>query len=246
MQVFLSGVKQDYGAGELHFTDIYSGRGAWKGVPVSERVQVFDLMSMLMTKFNLPVFYQTSSAHFEASLIGRLDTKSSVWWDLKNTSHQALFLLLYVVFREIQKYNQEADSDVDFTYPFAAHVDEGLMKAGSEIAIPAWSEVYLDSKLEVAASNNCVGLQLADFAAFCISRVQWISAKQDPGKTLKEADRHILQTSGKLNCWNIDMLKIDPQNYSRDTYEWLLMKDRKAKVLNVKLKKPKLPKKNGA
>ena len=44
MSIFLRGVKEDFNADELHFTDIYSGRGVWKNVSVKKRIEIFDLI----------------------------------------------------------------------------------------------------------------------------------------------------------------------------------------------------------
>lgn len=65
LDIFYRGIRQDFGADELHFTDIYSGRGPWKGVDVDKRIEIFDLMLKIMRRFALPVIYQTSSESFE-------------------------------------------------------------------------------------------------------------------------------------------------------------------------------------
>ena len=61
MGMFLLGIRQDYGAEELHFADIYSGRGAWSGVAIEKRIEIFDLMADVFVKFDLPVIFQTVS-----------------------------------------------------------------------------------------------------------------------------------------------------------------------------------------
>ena len=62
MDMFLTGVRGDFGAEELHFTDVFSGKGPWRGVPVGQRIEIFDLMSGLMSSFALPVIHVTTSA----------------------------------------------------------------------------------------------------------------------------------------------------------------------------------------
>ena len=44
MDIFLRGVEEDYKAIELHFSDIYGGRGAFDGVPIGERFELIKLM----------------------------------------------------------------------------------------------------------------------------------------------------------------------------------------------------------
>ena len=44
LALLLFGIRQDYGAEELHFSEIYSGRGVWRGVAIEDRMKIFDLM----------------------------------------------------------------------------------------------------------------------------------------------------------------------------------------------------------
>ncbi len=233
LDIFLNGVKKDYGAEELHFTDIYSGRGVWKKVTVEDRIKVFDLMLMIMSKFRLPVFFQTSSETFEISKMAQLTSIEGEWWNLSNTSHQALLFLIHVIANELRTFRRESSTPPEFREPFEVIVDEGLMKPGAQAELPSWSDVVLDKKLIFSSSASCPGLQLADFAAFCISRAQWISARIDPGSRSTPADLHILDATGRLNIWNLPMLVVDRENYSRGSYEWAIMKDRKNKGLPV-------------
>ncbi|MFO1510002.1 MAG: hypothetical protein U1F31_09550 [Steroidobacteraceae bacterium] len=46
MSIFLDGIRSDFAADELHFTDIYGGRGAFKGVADK---RLFELMTAIFT-----------------------------------------------------------------------------------------------------------------------------------------------------------------------------------------------------
>ncbi len=46
MSIFLDGIRPDFAADELHFTDIYGGRGAFKGVADK---RLFELMTAIFT-----------------------------------------------------------------------------------------------------------------------------------------------------------------------------------------------------
>jgi hypothetical protein len=61
LERFIDGVLGDYGANELHFTDIYSGRGPYKGVSIDKRYELFDLMAGVFEAFRLPILNQTCS-----------------------------------------------------------------------------------------------------------------------------------------------------------------------------------------
>src|SRR6056297_4108637 len=62
MDTFLRGVADDYGANELHFTDIFGGRGVWKRVKLENRIEIFQLMSAFLSKkVPLPIVHVTTS-----------------------------------------------------------------------------------------------------------------------------------------------------------------------------------------
>tara|TARA_B110001469_G_C9424430_1_gene216173 strand:- start:154 stop:597 length:444 start_codon:yes stop_codon:yes gene_type:complete len=125
-------------------------------------------------------------------------------------------------------------SPKDFLEPFPTFIDEGLIKAGSIIELPEWKRTFKNQQIMSVRSVDNIGIQLADFAAFCIARSQWIMAKTDPGKLLTQADQHIFSCVSKFNAPNLAWFKVDPKNFSRDTYEFVLMRDRKNRGLKFK------------
>jgi hypothetical protein len=97
MSVFIEGVKSDYDASELHFTDIFSGRGTWKSVSVEERIEIFDLMGLILEKFQMPVFYQTWSKEFRndhKKMIADLKKLNFEFWKPQRIDHMGLMLLI--------------------------------------------------------------------------------------------------------------------------------------------------------
>ena len=65
MTIFIEGVKSEYGAKELHFTDIYSGRGIWKDVKLEGEIEIFDLMNLVLKSFNFQFFIKLWSTEFQ-------------------------------------------------------------------------------------------------------------------------------------------------------------------------------------
>src|SRR5436190_17053453 len=61
LDIFLEGIATDYAAKELHFADIYGGRGAFEKVPIDKRFELIDLMSTIFEEFQLPILFQTCS-----------------------------------------------------------------------------------------------------------------------------------------------------------------------------------------
>src|SRR3989442_9605087 len=64
LEIFLEGIGSDYAAQELHFADIYGGRGAFKDIPIEKRFELIDLMASIFEKFQLPILFQTCSPEF--------------------------------------------------------------------------------------------------------------------------------------------------------------------------------------
>jgi hypothetical protein len=63
MNIFLTGVRDEFGAEELHFTEIYSGNGPWKSISAGRRAELFDIMASLMSQFSFPIVHQTAIDH---------------------------------------------------------------------------------------------------------------------------------------------------------------------------------------
>ena len=231
VQIFLRGVKQDYGVDELHFSDVYSGKGRWKTVPVAERIEIFDLMTIVFERFKLPVIFQTVSQSMysdHARFFSRMMAKLGEFWDISSIPHFGLLSMCYQISKNFDYLKMEYPSD--FPRPLSAYVDEGLAKAGAEVKLPNWEHAIEGGKLTFQSSVDNPGLQLADFAAFSISRSQWIAAKQEKGEPIRDGDRHIMSISGKLNV-NLPRVEIDPADFSREDYERFLRWDRVAKGL---------------
>ena len=139
LKMFVNGVHGEYGAEELHFTEIYSGKGAFKNAPPEERIDIFDLMVKLFDNFQLPVIYQTMSHEFAEDHKEGLKELNELleWWDMNKSSHYGLLLLCW----RVSQFRREFETELPD--PFPAVVDEGLVKHGVEIALPAWGIRFL-------------------------------------------------------------------------------------------------------
>ena len=238
MSIVVNGVEQEFGAKELHCTDIYSGRGNWKGVAVAKRIQIFDALASILNGFELPVLFQTwssESANDHQQLISTLKMKDGSWWDLNDVSKFSLLRLCFLVaqeFNALQHNNRD-----DFNSPLNCYIDVvGKVKPNTKIELPNWGNVFANQQLNFVKSEDYLGIQLADFAAFCIARSQWILAKQEQGVAISEGDRHILMIAAKMNWRNAKEISVNPENFSRESYEFVIMRDRLEKKLPRKFK----------
>jgi len=234
MGMFLSGVKDEFGAEELHFSDIYSGRGLWRGVSVQKRVEIFDLMAGVFSAFGFPVFYQTASDDTykdwpDLNNISRLG--GSEFWDLSRPAHLGLLFLVTQVRDELL--TAKLSGALGRSEVFGIYVDEGIAKPGAKIEIPLQTKSSIADYLLFDSSLRCAGIQLADFAAFVIARTQWICANITGGKGVSNAEAHILKISEKLNLFNIKRVAVNARTFNKDAWEKVLTDDRRIKGLRV-------------
>ena len=225
LSVFVAGVRDEYGAQELHFPEIYGGRGVFKDVPIERRYELFGLMSDLLGAFQLPILFQTFSPEFATEMRQHeVWRRPSVgWFRTSNHEHMALLFLLCEVV-EFCKQEHAALPE-----PVEALIDEGLVKADSSIPVPQWTSVFRDGLLRSKKSHEEPFLQLADFAAFSIARTQWILASAER----KHRDAMFLQSLnvGQWHCVNTGKVLMNLMSDDRTAYEDLLVEDRLLKGL---------------
>lgn len=232
MDIFLAGVTSEFGVQELHFTDIYSGRGAWKGVAIAKRIEIFELMKGVVESRALPIVHQTVSEetfndHQES--FSRIKRVPGSWWNIKDVSHFGFLVLCSNISKHLRELS--AQHPQDFKLPLPTFVDEGIAKAGASIALPNWGNVIEGQKALFENSKDRPELQIADFAAFSISRTQWVMMQQELGKPVSRGDQEFLKTTSKFNILNLPRVAFSIDNISREGFEFVLSRDRLEKGL---------------
>jgi len=228
MNIFLDGVRDEFGADELHFTEIFSGKGVWKRVSVDKRAEVIHLMASLMQAVGLPIIHQ-SVAEFTILDHPNWQLPAEVGnWDLENLSQFGLLMLCSRASHHLRAMKQESPSDFDL--PFPLYVDVGIMPHGGERELPNWHDVIEGPKAQFRDSAGLAGLQFADFAAFIINRSQSIAVTRTPGP-LNRAEQVILAAGAGLNILNLPFRSIAAAEFGRESHEEWLSADRVAKGL---------------
>jgi len=225
MQIFLAGVKVDHGAEELHFPEIYGGRGSFKGVPGQTRHKLFELMVHLFQSFQLPIIFQTCSLEYCSEIHARFPAISGRFDFLDNDDHEHLGLH-FLLFR-VHEFVREHKEHFPRTLP--VFVDEGLAKADAVLRLPHFASTMEDGLVRFQKSHKRPFLQLADFAAFVIARQQWLAARGN----LNTLDREFLQIVDprRLCVINLPSGSIPATSMSSQAYDELLKVDRRAKGL---------------
>ncbi len=232
MRIFLDGVLSEFGADELHFTEIFSGQGIWKKVPVARRAELISIMGDMMRKLSLPIVHQTVSDETlldHPALRETLQALQVTDWNLKDGHHVGLLMLCYQVARCVREMHRDKPENVRLPMPMVA--DEGLSPAGGSRRLPNWADVIEGPAVSFRRSVDVPGIQLADFAAFTIMRSQWIAARRTTGTELSQADAVMLRAAARLNVLNLSMRSLDPRELGKKSYERWLADDRTSKGL---------------
>ncbi len=240
LQIFLDGVRADYGAEELHFTQIWSGQGVWKAVAPSDRGELIALMATVLDSFGLPVVHQTvcdQTLNDHPNLMSGLSRSRPGDWRLDDVSHLSFLLLCREVAARLREMAGDAANGLGL--PLALYVDEGLLPAGRERALPNWGDVIAGPRACFRRSEDVPGLQLADFAAFIITRAQWTAVKRKVGPEFGKAEAVILEAASRLNVLNLPRRLVHSAEFERRSYEDELIADRLAKGL-----RPRPPKRD--
>ncbi len=236
MEIFLDGVRGEFGVDELHFTEIFRGKGLWRTVPGGERAKIIYMMSQLMDRFGLPVVQQSVSEFTRADHPATGRPFRTGEWNTANLSHFGLLMLCSQVSKSVR--DLRARSPQDFDIPLPLFADEGILPAGRDRALPNWADVIEGPKVRFRNSADIPGLQLADFAAFVINRTQWIAATKEAGRSISPDEQLILRASAALNVLNLTPQSIPIEEFGRAGYEERLSADRVSKGLNPRPSQP--------
>jgi hypothetical protein len=231
MEVFLNGIRKDYGAKELHFTEIFSGKGVWRKAKIEERIEMFRLMASYLRNTGLPIVHVTTSQETlndHPSLVEGMDLAPKQFWDMSIPKFGFLRCCMEVsdYFREMRE-----DGHPDFKNPLPLFADEGLAVAGADIPLPNWGDVVEGPSVRFDKSQDVAGIQIADFTAFTISRTQWIIAKRRLGTPLSRSDEEFLSYGKGLNIVNLPMVSVEKTQLSKEHLEEMLQQDRISKGL---------------
>lgn len=171
----LDELRQSVGADEFHFTEIYSGKKQFKNVDLQVRLGLFEFMAYIFSAYRFPVIVQTFDPETLADVRSRSGGQlpdSIPPFDFTKCEDLALFFLLI----RLKWYMKETE-----TYPNTkarVFIDEGYKNNGIAIRIPTFDDAFADGQICFAKSSSIYPIQLADFAAFSLNRVQLLGRRE--------------------------------------------------------------------
>jgi hypothetical protein len=181
----LSDLKKRFGITEFHFTDIFGGSREFRKINWENRLGIINTIARAFENYGYPIINQSlePSQLPEWKKKLNLPDKLSIF-DFNRLEDTALFILFVKLRVHIRK--QQGDEKG------AAHVfvDEGWKKNGiGIISDEIFGPEFDQNKVCFGSSKNIVLLQLADFAAYVLNRIQIANSKENVTKK----ELHFLQ-----------------------------------------------------
>lgn len=173
-----------YGSDEFHFTDIYNRKEPFDKIEINETKEIIEMFVEIFKRFSIEIIVSTiNPIYFEdANPIVEIINRGIKAINLPvNEKSQSLFF----TYTKAKRYIEET-----YTNPFISQIvcDEGIKKRGTDLIIPGTT-----TTLSFRSSEKDKLLQLADFAAWFLTRSKNIFDKRQSGKNLSDIDISILQ-----------------------------------------------------
>ncbi len=185
---------------ELHFTEIWGGRGEFSKLDMQQRLSIFRFMAYIFTTYKFQVLVQTFDP------INMVEIQNSTNWPesfgpLKFSNHEDLALIFALLRVRLHLKGIE-----DGNATACVVVDEGRLNSGASIVLPGLDPTFCAGAILFASSKLVHPIQLADFAAFVMNRWQLLRVKDN----LNELDKTFLEiVSPVTECFiNIDSVKV--------------------------------------
>lgn len=199
-----------FAADEFHFTDIYSGTKKFKGIDIDIRLSLFRVFVYIYNQYRWPIIIQTVNDRTLLEHGIRMVDIRAEGFNFADNSDVALFMLLIQCKNYLQDNIKKYDLPVDFV------IDAGKQKADTFQKVSLLSGVSVNSALSYKSSHDDVLIQIADFIAFCVNRIQMIAVKENKSRVDKEFLK--IMSDMKFNGIGFEMVpmkKVNSLEYDR-------------------------------
>lgn len=204
------------GGKEFHITDIYRGHKTFNGVSPEQRLAAIAFLAEVFKMYQYPILIQTLD-DIEARKFSHQNFQRKVGaLDLRNTGELALWMLLH----RIQDYLNDLTTVIKA--PAYIVIDEGKWKKDRSISVRGMASdptAFAGERIYSKSSHGFPCLQLADFAAYCINRQQWLMASE------KKTDFDIaflkIISDAQFNTINIPALTVNLDLWLPSDYDFL-------------------------
>ncbi|MEQ0827194.1 DUF3800 domain-containing protein [Enterobacter dykesii] len=203
---------------EFHFKDVMNKKNEWKKLPKQKRLAIFSFFAFLYNHYKWEVLIQTVDERTkkDIGILGQILTNGVE--TNKVNSVLSLKLLLLKIKRKVKACSEN----------LTIIMDEGEGKPGEPFGFDFFSEQKGGYNGYYESSKNEPLLQMADFIAYSINRLTYLSMKSERN----EDDNDFIEiiSSMDINCadWKKTYLPID---FTVNDFDNFIKKDRDEKGL---------------
>jgi len=179
-----------YDTDEFHFTDIYNRNKKFKNIQAEETIEILQTFTELFKTYSIRIVANTINSLYSNKLADTIENINTSLKYIKlpiNEKSQSLFFVYTKAKQHVEELTRRAHISQIIC-------DEGLKKKGTVLSIPG-----TDTKIVFKDSQEDKLLQLADFAAWFMSRTKNIFDKVQKTGKLSELDRIVLDIYSELS-----------------------------------------------
>lgn len=205
-----SSVKNDFGISEFHFTEIFSGKGLYRKLPLKSRLKLFSIFGEIYKEFNFPIIVQSlTSDDIIRNKMEDLKHLKIDSFDFSKNSDLALWFLL----------KKSCDFIKENNYPLLADffVDAGRQKPNTKQKVSILNGITLNSELTYSCSEENVMIQFIDFIAFSVNRMRWIAMNEK--KSELDIEMLTLISNFNFDVVNLKRSIVDPNKLKTEDYD---------------------------
>jgi hypothetical protein len=199
---------------EFHFVELYNRTGNFRGLTDAHAKAILFAFCEIFSTYRPPVLVQTCDPDFFRK--NGMSIRGAPKLDGLRVADHKQFALLFLLMR--CKWYLEKHP-VEFPRPIDVVIDEGVYKAGHRQPTHVLKDIASDGVLTFTNSKTAPVLQLADFAAFALNRMQLLSVK---GKDRTAFDNEVLEVFGRanINYVNIEKVSSTLEELDAEAYDY--------------------------
>ena len=170
----LDDLKKRFNINELHFTDIFGGSREFRKISWENQLGIINTLAQAFGNYGYSIINQSLEPSQLLEWKKRIDLPDKLsFFNFNKTEDMALFLLLEKLRFHVRKQQSEEKG------PAHVFVDEGWKKRDVGIQSDViFGPEFDQKKICFSSSKSIVLLQLADFAAFTLNRMQIAASKE--------------------------------------------------------------------
>lgn len=210
----LSILNTEFGITELHFTDLVNKKNEYENLDNEDVIGILEEICILFSEIDLPFFVQT--VHQNTLKENGIYINGKVIadkLDLNKNEDSCLLLLL----NKLKIFlNKEFEGE---TIEFV--MDEGRKKNGQVETFQILENLAENCQISFRSSNNFLLLQVADFFAYSVNRMQTTMVKEQRTEFDKTIITHISKALEVQYSEGTTITEVDLDDFSKDDYDYL-------------------------